>query len=79
MEMRQGPQAPEAAPLKEIVGPGGAEGVELDESFMVNSIVRKNPDGSLSYDCITGDKNAVRAVTEGKEADKPAKEDRHEQ
>ena len=79
-DVRMGPLAPEAAPLQEIVGPGGAVGVVLDERFMVNSVVRKNPDGSLSYDCITGDKNAAGAVTEGKGADKPArKEDRHEQ
>jgi hypothetical protein len=76
-DMRLGP---EAAPLQEIVGPGGAVGVVVDERFMVNSTVRKNPDGSLSYECITGDKNAAGAVTEGKGADKPAgKEDRHEQ
>jgi hypothetical protein len=72
--------APEAAPLTEIAGPGGAVGVVLNESFMMNSIVRKNLDGTLSFECITGDKNAIRAVTEGKQADKPArKEDRHEQ
>jgi hypothetical protein len=78
-EMRQGPLAPEAAPIQELVGPGGEVGVVLDESFMVNSIVRKNKDGSLSFDCVTGDKNAAVVVTEEKKADKPArKEDRHE-
>ena len=79
---RRGPLGlvPEAAPLQEISGPGGAVGVVLDESFMVNTIVRKNPDGSLSFECITGDKNAAGAVTEVKQTSNPArKEDRHEQ
>ena len=51
-------QAP-AAPLQ---GPGGAVGMRLDDSQMVYSVATKNPDGSISFECVTGPANASKAL-----------------
>jgi hypothetical protein len=71
--------APRTTALPQVSGPGGAVGVKLDQSFMVNEVATKNPDGSLSMECITGDENAAKAVTQGTAASQAVrKEDRHE-
>ena len=72
--------APEAAaPLPMVTGPNGAVGIALDERFMVNSVVRKNADGSLSMECVTGNEQAAKAVAQAQESKAPAgKEDDHE-
>lgn len=64
-----------APPPPRVSGPNGAVGVVLDDKFMVHQVARKNPDGSLSMDCVTGDDEQVKAAMKGQERKCPAKEE----
>lgn len=46
-----------------ITGVGGVVGFRLDESFNSYSVASVNPDGSVSLDCVTGEKAAKNTVS----------------
>jgi hypothetical protein len=50
---------------QQITGVGGAIGYRLDESFSSYSVATVKPDGSVSFECVTGDKAAKAAVSTG--------------
>lgn len=52
--------APLAAPLQ---GPGGAIGMVLDDSQMVYSVAKKNADGTISFECVTGAADAAKTLS----------------
>lgn len=54
------PSAPEALPapapvLAEEPAPGGGSMVRMQGHYMSNLVATVNPDGSLHFDCVTGD------------------------
>lgn len=49
-----------AAPA-EVQHPNGAVSMEVDDSLMMYSVARRNPDGSVAVQCVTGDK-AARSI-----------------
>ena len=44
----------------------GAVSLELDESTMMYSVARRNPDGSITMECVTGADAAADAMKGGK-------------
>jgi len=78
------PPASRATPEKgmpktpQITGPGGGVGMRLDERYMVHSVAKKNPDGSVSMECITGSEKAAKAVSKEPAVAPAGKEDRHD-
>jgi hypothetical protein len=52
---------------------GRGEGVELDESFMSNTVVRKADDGRLAEACVVGDELAERLIRMGGPVALPAR------
>lgn len=50
-----------AAPA-EVQLPNGGVSLEVDDSLMMYSVARRNPDGSMTYQCVTGDKAARSLV-----------------
>jgi hypothetical protein len=38
-----------------IHGPGGAEGILLDDSHMSHMVATRNADGKIAFECVTGD------------------------
>jgi hypothetical protein len=59
-------------PLEVRYGPGGMVGVMLDSSFDSYMVVSKQPDGTLSMQCVTGDPKANAAVAAGPGAAPPS-------
>lgn len=53
---------PLMAPAAPLQGPGGAVGMKLDDNQMVYSVATKNPDGSVSFECVTGPANAAKVL-----------------
>jgi len=47
---------------KSVVRPDGTRAIDLGERGLVYSVVRRNPDGSLSGHCVKGEDEASRAV-----------------
>jgi hypothetical protein len=59
-------------PLVQVALPGGGFMVKLDSSFESYSVVTRSPDGKLVMDCVTGEKAAKNAITNGvKPSEKP--------
>jgi hypothetical protein len=54
-ERRAAAQAP-------LSGPDGAVGMKLDDSYMVYSVATRNPDGTISFECVTGPAKASQAL-----------------
>jgi hypothetical protein len=55
--------APMAAPMAvPVTGPGGAAGLILGETQMVYSVATRNPDGSISFQCVTGSDGHSKAI-----------------
>lgn len=46
----------------EVQHPNGAVSMEVDESQMLYSVARRNPDGSIGMQCVTGEKAAKSLV-----------------
>ena len=63
------PQATRKPPRKALrvfrLAGGRGEGVELDESFMSNTVVRKTDDGRFAEACVVGDELAERLIRLG--------------
>lgn len=64
-----------AAAEAPISGPGGTVGMKLDDSFMVYSVATKNPDGSVSFECVTGPAKAAQALS-GKSGERRHSDDK---
>jgi hypothetical protein len=58
----------EVAEPKITIRPDGSTSVRLDESSMSYSVATKKPDGSLTYQCVTGSEQAKAAVSDKKSA-----------
>jgi hypothetical protein len=59
-----------AAPQK-VDDHGKPSRLVLDENSMVSTIARKNPDGSISIEYVTGTENGARAVAERQKLEAP--------
>jgi hypothetical protein len=67
------PEGVKLEPKKPLVtkqGPGGAVGVVLDSSYESYMVVTRQPDGRLAMECVTGEKAAQDAVTNGAKSSK---------
>ena len=65
------PSAPSTAP-RIIRGPGGAVGIQLDDSAMSFMVATRKADGKLAVECVTGvDEAASRVAAPSQDAKAP--------
>ena len=53
---------------KSVVRPDGTRAINLGERGMVYSVMKRNPDGSLSGHCVKGESEALKALDDKEEA-----------
>lgn len=73
LEAQQPAQAP--VNLQPVRLPDGTLALDLQGQMLDTVVVKKNADGTLSFDCVKGGKEAEKAVKSGAIGSKPTKQE----